>query len=677
MRVVPATPLVLSQWRERGADDSWGFRWILCDAEANVVWELDLPTDISGLGERGTQVREEVNRAPDGGILALAERSFEIRLCREAKRARFEVVRAADGTWTVREVERVDLVVPPVAAVPTENTKADVEATTLVQPLGIIDLAADDPPRSEVHDIQDFDIDDHARFVFSRRVGRGPEFDVVRANSDGTRFDIHRLPCRTDVKGHWSGAARWIHGDTLIADWSVEPHGNTLCVLSLADGSLRELPDSVGYGCYQIERTTSGGFVVLCDDGLMSFDAECHLLWRRTKSEQLCGGTGFAQDSRGRIVVVEPQYGSGSAIQRVSSEGKIGAYTKLADLPAGHYDDVRADPQGAWWMTCPTGWVRIDAAGKCEAPFEVRRPDGRPLFPQCIRVVADGSLWASSDGSLFHLTLKLEVDRVLGDFTDDLALREASLVQVDSSGKIAAVSQRTGSVFVLDGHGKRLRTIRADPADFPNGTRSYEAHLDVREDGSVIVGDKESGSVAYDAEGKRLGARSKAVKPSLLRQAGTGRTWSTSTGSVALMEANGSVVRRVEKSVDGTWLLMWGPAAPAADGSLAVFIDHGDRSQQGHALATFGREGELRSVRPIGAGYVEKLAWDGKHAAYIADQKLCFVDEATGARKTLTIPTDGFEPSGSSPIFLLREGREVWLFDGRSKILRYAVPRFE
>lgn len=81
-------------------------------------------------------------------------------------------------------------------------------------------------------------------------------------------------------------------------------------------------------------------------------------------------------------------------------------------------------------------------------------------------------------------------------------------------------------------------------------------------------------------------------------------------------------------------------------------------------------------VSPLGSGCVAKLSWDGNRAAHVADGKLCLFDAATGAQKTLTIATDAFEPSEYSSIFLVRDGREVWLFDGRSKIHRYAVPRF-
>jgi hypothetical protein len=249
-------------------------------------------------------------------------------------------------------------------------------------------------------------------------------------------------------------------------------------------------------------------------------------------------------------------------------------------------------------------------------------------------------------------------------------------VRVDGHGTIHAVSGRTGDVFVLDDKGKRLRTLRADPSDFPDGLRAYRAHVDVHEDGALIVGDEDGGSVAYDAEGKRSGARSKAVQPSLLRQAGTGRTWNTSKG-VALIDANGSVVRRVEKSPDGAWLIAWGDGATALDGSFAVFVRDAGHSQGDSALATFGRDGELKHVWPLGFSGAPELAWDGKLAAYIVDGKLCLVDAATGAKKALTIATDGFEPSAYSPLFLVREGREVWLFDGRSKIHRYAVPRFD
>lgn len=668
---VPSTPLVLSQWSRRGPDEAWGFRWILCDAEANVVWELDLPTDISGIGENGYRTFQEAVKAPHGGILALAERSFTIRMYAESRRVLFEVVRARDGSWGVREIERGELAAPSSATTAIEIPKPEVEESKPIPSLGVIELTADDPPRSAAYEVWDFDIDDQGRFVFSRRAGaKRTDFDIVRVRSDGTRFDVHRLPAR-EAQGNWTGDTCWIRGDELIAVWNNHPRGHELFVFSLADGSLRGLPESVGYSFHQIERKPDGGFIVLGDDGLMSFDAEYRLLWKRTKSEELCGGKNFAHDARGRIVVLDDK----KAIQHVSPEGKIGRYEKLIDLPERLRDDIRADPRSAWWITCASGWVRIDGAGKCGKPIQVERPDGRPLHSSCMRVHADGSMWVSSDGSLFHLTPKLEVDRVLGDFTDELALRKASQVHVDVRGRIHAVCERTGDVFVLDDQGRRLRTIRADPSDFPDGSR-YSTHLDVREDGSLIVGDEDGGSVAYDPEGKRLGARSKALEPSLLRQAGTGCTWNTAKG-VALIDANGSVVRRVEKSVDGTWLLANGGASTAADGSLAVFIGHGDRSQRDTALAVVDREGELKYVRPLGSDRANNLAWDGKCAAYVADGKLRVVEAATGSLRTLNIATESFEPSQHSPIFLVREGREVWLFDGRTKLHRYAVPRFD
>lgn len=672
-RIVPSTPLVLSQWSRLGnGDGNWGFRWILCDTEANAVWDLDLPTDISDIGENGYETYSEVVKAPNGGILDLGERTFEIRLCAESRRARFEVVRASDGSWDVREIERNALAAtaPPADA----SSQLETEAPKSILPLGLIDLTADDPPRSEAHHVCDFDIDDQSRFVFSRRVGSKSDFDIVRLRSNGTSFDVRRLPAR-EVQGHWTGDARWIQGDELIAIWNFHPYGHKLCLFSLADGSLRELPESVGYSFHQIERKSDGGFVVLGDDGLMSFDAQCRLLWRRTKSEQLCGGEHFAQDARGRIVVQDFNYSDGSAIQHISCEGRIGAYENLLEAPDDMFAGIRADPRGAWWMTCVAGWVRVDAVGRCAAPLVVHKPDGRPLLPDTVRTLADGSAWASCDGSLFHLTPELEVDRVLGDTTDDLALREVAIVHVDEQGTIHAVSEMTANIFVLDDHGKRLRTIRADPVDFPNGINTADAHLVVNDDGSLIV-DNPSGHVRYDAEGKQLGPRSKTPSSVLLRQAGTGRNWSTSNG-VSLIDGSGKVVRRVEKSLDGTWLLARGVAATASDGSMATFVAHGDRSRDGSALAVFGREGELKYVLPTGNGQANEIAWNGRHAAFIDEGKLCLLDPATGSRKTIRIATNGFEPSGYSQIFLVREGHEVWLFDGRSRIYRYAVPSFD
>jgi hypothetical protein len=675
-QVVPGTPLILTQWWDFLPGTHWGFRYVLCDADANVMWQLELPRDLSDYAGDSHDMMDEIQAAPMAGILSLADGRFELQMCAESRRVTFEVARAGDKSWTVREVERKELVSKPAPTRETALPTPSAEKAPPVEPLGVIDLTADDPPRSEARYVQGFSFDDHGRIVLVRRVRPTDEFDLVRMNADGTEAVVRRLEKRTTTQEWWSGRACWTHDDKVIAVWSRGSHFYGLAEVSLVDAGVRDLPISFEYNEPRLERTPSGGFVALGGGALQAFERDGKPLWKRTAKNGLCGGREFTTDPDGRITILDDPPRGGPAFQHIRADGEVGAYESLTEAPRGLCDEFCVNLAGGWVLWTRTGLVLVDETLVCRKPVPVLDRASRPLYVSSVRTAPDGSTWVSSRGSLFRFGPKLELDRTLGDAADDDALRTASAVHVDSGGKIHALAELTAAVFVLDDAGHRKRFFRPLDEDFQNGVDPYDVRLDIRGDGSVSVGSAVAGYVDFDADGKRVGRRANTSKDILIEQAGTGLSWKVAD-DVCLVNSDGEVVHRADKRSDGAWLMSSGDGAVADDGTLATYIRVGARSNPGMAIATFDRKGDLAHTCLIDSDEAGMLAWDGRRAAYLTTGKLHFVDVATGAQKVMEIAPGGFPARDTCRLFFVHEGREVWVFDRYTRIYRYATPRFD
>lgn len=668
---VAGVPLVLAQWFARNQGKTWGFVYALYDADANVVWQLDLLEDLSGMGDASDDTLTRVMKAPSGCLHALSDSHFEIEMCVEARSARYHVTRIENGPWIVREVEKPALASEPIVTV-------EAPAPRHVEPIGMIELTADDPPRSAVHNMFDFAIDGQGRIVFERYSEERDEFELVRVNSTGDLVGSCPLK-RSEESSEHTLAINEVcctRGDSVLVEWDQYSPAAAIREVSLVDGSSRDLGIKTR-GIYQIELKPDGGFVVSDHEALMSFDRAGKLLWRRTEADKLCGGRDFAIDRDGNIALCDARESDTPAFQFISSDGKVGRYTQLVDVPEGLRSGPWMDPQGAWLMDSRAGLVRVDASGRCGKPIAVHGPDGRPLDRDRVRIAPDKTIWFSSDGSLYHLNAEFVVDRVLGDATDSVALRSAVNVQLGPDGRIYALKRMSGEVFVLDQAGKRTNVIRPEPKDFSNGLvwSFYSAGpwMRVDDDGSLTIGNEERGLVDFDRDGKRLGHRAWEDPSRNFKQAGTERRWRISN-SVALVGSDGVVVRETSKNLDGKWLLPCAGGVPAADGSVALFIGGAPHKEQDLLLATFSRDGALERVIPVGDGFEGSLAWDGKKAAFLSDNGLHVVDVATGEHRQVAISPGGPKRHGYGTVLQTHGGRELWVFDGSSRVYRYGAP---
>ena len=114
-RVVEAAPIrgaplllvhaVTLQRQQKG----WDGRFVVIDHTGKEVWSLDARDDYAGLGECWDGLFSQCHFRDTPAILRTADAlRFEIRLFAEKKLVAFQVARGEDGSWIVRELERVD-----------------------------------------------------------------------------------------------------------------------------------------------------------------------------------------------------------------------------------------------------------------------------------------------------------------------------------------------------------------------------------------------------------------------------------------------------------------------------------------------------------------------------------------------------------------------------------------
>lgn len=685
-RALSGAPLVLVQWLWSDyMAGQHGAVFTLLDAEAKVVWRLDKPLDYMVEGDEKATNRLLAEMRDQGAILSVEAGRFTLRLAAENERATFEVeaLTGARRGWDVREVARAPFNpdAPSAVSGTAEALKLD------LKPLGSIQLGSP-PQTSPIRDVLSFALDGAGRPGFLRRSEQ--RFEFVRVDGDGE--NPLEIPLPPPPEGEWwqyslawTAGERWI----LTASGGGEDGQHAWWL----DAASRALTPIEGFKAPSVESlagTPEGGFVVVgttqYDGGyftndLVAFDRGGKRMFALggdqglpLRPESLFAPEAVAVLPSGQIVVLD---NSRNALQFFSPAGEFLRFVDLEEAwgrKPNYLAGLRADLAGGLIVHDSSGQppvVRLDEAGKILSGLDPHYSDGGAFYARGdVQVDPKGALWTSDGHALLVLNGEGAVERALGSAPDALELGEIGLLTVAPNGRIYAADERTAAVHVFDAAGRLAHVCKPDPGDFEGNLG--RGRLTVTEAGEVLLGD-----VRFGADGARLERRERtaaAISGERYPQQGSELVWVIGHNALRLVDAAGQEVRSIQRTPDGNWLRGIDQSAVAPDGSLALATS-GRFSNASPAIHLYAASGEpLRSfAAPEGMPSWLDFAFDGERFALAVVGK-----EQPGAVVLMDsqgVPLGRFTPGGDVALwqpFLV--GKELWLFDGKRRIDRYALP---
>lgn len=706
---IVGTPLTLVQWLRSACctseSDDFGTAFEIVDADAKPVWMLALPRDYVA-AERDPKDRIMSYMREHGAILdATQPMRFDVWQVVDAARVSYVVERDASGTWRARETGR-----KAQSAVPTDSPQVHHEAQEHADlPLvGTIRLETGVRSPAVIYDVFDFSIADRGRFAFVNGCGctdaTGPATLTIVDGTGRLLRSILLPPIDGPHEGWAHYHQAWLGGDRWVVTRSLSGI-DTHSAAFIVDGGTGSVSRPEAFDTPQIDSLASsrdGGFIAVTNaqqkygmtSGLSAFDADGRLRWSVGEAHgdeaKLSGSVeAVAVTTTGDVVV----------LQNVSNNLKIydrsGAYQRTLDLApvfAGKLEYPRGIEADA------AGGVIVQDANK-DVSFVQMKLDGTriraltPVFADGrrfetrggIQASSDGSLWTSDGSSLLRLDTRGVVQAVVGERPDADALGRVAAIAVRSNGWIYAADHRTAAVHVFDGTGKRVQVCRPD-------TKDYDAELElpsltVTDGGDVFItrrdGFSEEGVdfLHYSPSCTRLGIETAAVDATSQTwhaQPGSTHRWIHGFGRLYLVDARGQTVRTIERQANGRWLDA-DAAATAPDGSIAVVSNQPDAPAVPESVTVYTRGGDAVDTWPLPAkSYLASIAYDGRTIAWLTNEReaeqrisVTLLDTRNGTRRQFTPPS---ATEGSAVFLEQRNGAdELWIFDGRSTINRYAL----
>jgi hypothetical protein len=277
------------------------------------------------------------------------------------------------------------------------------------------------------------------------------------------------------------------------------------------------------------------------------------------------------------------------------------------------------------------------------------------------------------------------VSELYGKPPDSSALSRVASLLITPKGRIYAVDERTGAVHVFDANGAPQMVCAPDPGDYDGNVISPS--LTVSDAGDIFVTRRDITSelpqdfLRYDSSCARIGVASLAledVSQEWLSQPGSRRRWVLGYTRAYLVDPDDSIVRRLERTAENQWLESPDTAATAPDGAIAIVSGrHGEMrfitlySGSGDAIVTWPAPEHL-STRG-GA-----IAFDGEYLAVVIHSdddkrsvKVLITDARGKALFEVPLEAAGYN---ATVAFVTAGGRQLWTFDGKSRIDRYVVP---
>lgn len=267
---------------------------------------------------------------------------------------------------------------------------------------------------------------------------------------------------------------------------------------------------------------------------------------------------------------------------------------------------------------------------------------------------------------------------------------------VSAKGWIYAADERTGAVHVFDDRGKHLQVDRPDAKDY-KGSLSMPS-LTVSDHGDVYVtrhdydADKGPDFIHYTPTGKRAGVESISLEEDGIQkwfaQPGSTNRWVLGYAGAYLIDAKGALLRKLDRTASGQSLENPRAAGVAPNRSIAIVSGVNERlfgilpmDTDKVVLTLFSANGTPVATTPAPDGldaWSGSIAFDGMQLAYLIPsdksnkQTSILVTDLHGKPRLRLLSTSS---SYRSKIFLVTRntGREMWLYDGKTTIDRYAL----
>jgi hypothetical protein len=697
---VMSTPLTLLHWwrfhweKER----KHGARFTLIGLDGKAVWSLDLPADYEAGGDEDAQERLKGSLRRSGGILKSDHAGrFELRFVKEAQRVTFAVAHAANGAWTVSEVERHPFVETTTPAGPKP---AKIPFLSLRSSGRVVLKSPSSGPEPEVRNVSNFVFDGRGRIAFLRR-SENNVLALVVVDQQGKV--LHAVPLDS---GHAEGRAGWsgltgVGPDRylLIRDQPNDQSKMEGAMVDVATGKATPIPGFSTTVLSKIAGFPDEGFVVL--GGLAYFrggatsDHSLHAFDGRVKQRWSLPGNGDSNDpaavfspddltvtTEGMVAVIDVIRKTVQFFERAGKHHHTVDLKKAWGREPRYPSGLSADRNGGVVIEDFQGdppIVRMSADGTVRAQVKPRLKNGRTFRLHDAQVAPDGALWVSDGHALFRLAESGEVDRVLGDAPDPRRLDQADGITLDGNGRIYAVVGRTGAVHVFEADGRWLRVCTPGTGDVAG--EFFLPHLTVSDSGDVYLGLdvlKNNQYLHFSPLGKRVGIEALKlddISEKWYAQPGTGRRWVLGYEKVYLIDGTGATIRTIMRRADGFWLEHPENASVAADGSLAIVSRDRSRLDDGVlAVSLYSPQGEpIRTftLPTTDEWSFPRIAYDGKRVV-LAGEKAIVLFEATG--KIL----GQFTPSQAQGMwwtpFLAPEGHGLILFDGVKTLHHFELP---
>jgi hypothetical protein len=717
-RPLAGTPLTLIHWyrdgcRQRECNNRRGARFALVDTNAKPVWTLDLPTDYTNTRDDKAQDRIFDEMREHGAILDTSRSGhFEIRQIATRQRLSFSVERddAAPTHWKVSKTGASTYVSKQL----TSPAQASMKSVALAR-LGGIELSASQAEdASPIKNIFDFAVGEAGRFAFSAgcHCDHAEDHALIVVDSHGALVRKIPLPARakgggTSDKVAWISADRWLVTTSTYgleqptsATWIDAGTGKTERIDGFVDAEIEALAASADGSFVALTRKNEKHSMTA---GLAAFDNKGKPRWsvdqNYSDDRKLFSPEDVALTSAGEVVVLDV------ITHKLQVFGADGAWLRNLDLKElwgrepNYPSGIEADAGGGVIIHDFHGnppIVRMALDGSIVDTFTPAFANGGTFeIRGNVQSAPDGRLWTSDGAALLRLDAKGKVDKIVGPKPDTESLGEIAALTVGVDQTIYAVDDRTGAVHVFDKDGQRLRVLKPAVGDY-TGT-PYDPSLTVMEDGDVYVARKGTGDESldflhYGPDGRRIGVVSLSLDDEVSQdwyaQPGGNSRLIVGYENAYRVDGKGAVLRKLERGADGQWLDKPSLTSVASNGGFAIVSGGPSARQLGNAdspparVSLFSAHGDVRETwdAPEGLSFRSgAIAYDSQRLAFLvgagdyeAATAVVITDPHGNPQFRFTPPAD--HPPGRAFLIRSDSGPELWLFDGKKQIDRYALP---
>ncbi len=281
-------------------------------------------------------------------------------------------------------------------------------------------------------------------------------------------------------------------------------------------------------------------------------------------------------------------------------------------------------------------------------------------------------------------TIALPLPANDGNLPGERSWDRLSELAIDSGGRIYAADTLRDRVLVYDRSGVLIDMLFAEADDFSKENAASRLTIAganevyVERWGIESLGEP-PGYVRFDAEGERaelLRMEFDRVSEEWYFKPGTHERWVVGYHRIALTDADGRIIRTIEKRPNGDWLETTGAAAVAPDGSLAVIALPDEMWLRGPAtINVFGPDGEpLATVERKGPGRPHQIAFNGRRVVTCDGREVQF-HSLDGRPPVYTMFPQLPDRQEYWYVYFSPEGEELWARNADERLLRrFSLP---